>query len=372
MQVLLRIFDSHRCFLTYDVLPIEAPLSHCYNRCMFTFALSLISVFFIAIILVVGKAILVPLIIAVFIWYLINALSKAYGKILPNHTLSSLLSVATLVCFLWLPVQLISSTIPQVVQAAPAYQKNVEQLVHNAAELLGMKELPAISELLDQLNIGQSIAMLAKGVADVTGYTVMVLIYLVFLLMEQGRFTGKLAAIFDGDKKGEEQVKRILKNTYTRIQTYILIKTISSLITGVLGYLVMVAVGLDFAPFWAVLMFFLNFIPNVGSIIATIFPSLLALIQFDTLYPFLTVAGGITLFQVLIGSVIEPKLLGDSLNLSPLVIILSLVTWGSIWGIPGMFLCVPLMVIITIILSEFKTTRPLAILLSANGKVKNL
>ena len=151
---------------------------------------------------------------------------------------------------------------------------------------------------------------------------------------------------------------------------YVGIKTLVSLMTSLFSYLVMRLIGLDFAEFWAFLIFILNFIPFIGSIIATILPATLALIQFTTFTPFFIVAGGVTLVQFIVANLIEPRLMGHSLNLSPLVIFLSLALWGALWGIAGMFLCVPLTVIIVIVLSYFPQTRPIAIVLSKDGRMR--
>jgi predicted PurR-regulated permease PerM len=129
-------------------------------------------------------------------------------------------------------------------------------------------------------------------------------------------------------------------------------------------------VGLDFAIFWAFLIFLLNFIPNIGSLIATLFPSALALIQFEnTFAPFLVILIGVGAIQLLVGNLIEPRMMGSSLNISSLAVILSLSLWGTIWGITGMVLCVPITVIMMIIFAQFPTTRPVAILLSENGQL---
>ena len=150
---------------------------------------------------------------------------------------------------------------------------------------------------------------------------------------------------------------------------YLTIKTLASFGTAMISYFVLQIIGVDFAAFWALLIFLLNYIPTVGSIIAVVFPFLFAFIQFDTVYPAFIVGILLVGIQFVMGNVVEPKMQGQSLNLSPLVIVLSLVFWGKIWGIAGAFLCVPIMVIINIILSRFPTTRPIAILLSANGKI---
>ena len=155
-----------------------------------------------------------------------------------------------------------------------------------------------------------------------------------------------------------------------QIQTYVAIKTLTSLMTGLISYIILLMVGVDFAEFWGFIIFLLNYIPTVGSLLGIIFPALLTLIQFANPVPFFIVLGSIGSIQFIIGNIIEPRLTGSSLNISPLVVILSLALWGSIWGIVGMFLCVTLTVIAMIIFSYFDRTRPLAILLSGNGKIE--
>jgi len=136
-----------------------------------------------------------------------------------------------------------------------------------------------------------------------------------------------------------------------------------------LSYIILIFLGVDYSEFWAFLIFLLNYIPTVGSLIATIFPALLALIQFESFTYFLIVFVSIALIQFIIGNIIEPRLMGRSLNLSALVVLFSLALWGSIWGVVGMFLCVPITVILMIIFSNFEKTRPIAVLLSSNGKI---
>ena len=171
------------------------------------------------------------------------------------------------------------------------------------------------------------------------------------------------------DPQRRREIDRILTRIGSDTRAYISLKTLVSIMTADFSYVVMRIVGLDYAEFWAILIFVFNFIPNLGSLIATLLPSLLALVQFDHLRPFFIVAGGVTAIQLFVANVIEPRIMAGSLNMSPLVIILSLVLWGTLWGVPGMFLCVPLMAILMIVFSHFKQTRPLAILMSEDGQV---
>ena len=130
------------------------------------------------------------------------------------------------------------------------------------------------------------------------------------------------------------------------------------------------AVDLDFAAFWALLVFILNYIPTIGSIVATILPGLLALVQFESWTPFVILVIGITVIQQALGSFLEPNLMGMTLNLSPLVVVISLILWGMLWGVVGMFLCVPITVILVIILANFPGTRWVSVLLSKEGKIE--
>jgi predicted PurR-regulated permease PerM len=127
--------------------------------------------------------------------------------------------------------------------------------------------------------------------------------------------------------------------------------------------------GVDSPFFWALLMFLLNYIPTIGSLIATLFPAVFSLMQFGEYTPFLIILVGLGIIEWIIGNVIEPKLMGNSLNLSPLVTILALIVWGQIWGITGMLLSTPITVVMVIVFSQFEQTRSVAIMLSQNGDI---
>jgi predicted PurR-regulated permease PerM len=147
------------------------------------------------------------------------------------------------------------------------------------------------------------------------------------------------------------------------------IKTLMSVATASLSWCVLAAVGCSNASFWALIIFMLNYIPFVGSLLGVLFPALLILVQFGSFGPFVTVLVGLAVIQFSLGNVLEPRLMGSSLNLSPVAIVVSLATWGGLWGVAGMFLCVPIMVSVMIVFAHFAPTRPLAILLSATGRL---
>jgi predicted PurR-regulated permease PerM len=197
---------------------------------------------------------------------------------------------------------------------------------------------------------------------------VMIIFYIVFLFVEELLFKNKFKLIYT-DKVQYERNMAIIKKIDRSLSSYISLKSLISLLTTTLSYFVLLAVGIDSALFWAFLIFMFNFIPSIGPILGTLLPALFSLIQFGTFFPFLIILFGVGAIAVLVGSLVEPRIMGNTLNISPLVAILSLAIWGAIWGITGMLLSVPITVAMIIIFSQFTSTRSIAILLSEKGKV---
>jgi len=326
-------------------------------------------------ILVLGKDILVPLAVAVIIWYLINALAEGIGNIpeigprLPGW-LNMTLALAVISLMLALFGRMASQNISEVTQAAPGYQENLRALIRDASSLVGVKDPINLEEMLRQISIADAVPQVASAVSSLVGQAGLILVYTLFLLFEQHRFSAKLHALFP-DPERERWVRGLLGRIQVDIKAYVWIKTLTSLLTGAISYGVLAIVGVDYAPFWAVVIFLLNFIPTIGSLLGVTFPALLALVQFTTPIPALVVVSVLGGVQFAIGNILEPRLMGRSLNLSPLVVILSLVVWGNIWGVVGMFLCVPLTGIIMIVMSYIPATRPIAILLSSDGQIRH-
>ncbi|MCM2562493.1 AI-2E family transporter [Lutimaribacter sp. EGI FJ00015] len=196
--------------------------------------------------------------------------------------------------------------------------------------------------------------------------TVLVILFVGFLFAERIWFSTKLTN-FIGDAEQAERVGRIMGSIIHRVNYYLLVKTLVSTVTGAMIFVVAKAFGLDLALAMAVITFILNFIPNIGSIVATVLLALVAYVQLTdpslTLAVFL-IAGAI---QFINGNVIDPMLMGRALRLSSFGIIISLAFWAAVWGIPGMFLSVPIMVAMMIVCSHVPALRPIAILLSREG-----
>ena len=329
-----------------------------------------IAVFYV---LVVGKAFLVPLALAIMIWYVINALSRAYAKLIPwvdsQNWLTTLVSLLTIGLFISIAIDMVQNNIADVIAAAPGYKENFALLTKEISSNLNLNKLIDLQKIIDGIEVVPLVSNLVASFQSVVSYLFLVPIYVLFLMLEQGTFEKKIVALLPNLER-RESITSILAHAQEDIQTYLWIKTLTSTITGVVSYFVLRWVGVDFAGFWAFTIFLLNFIPNIGSIIATFFPAVLALIQFNTAQEFFIVLISVGLIQIFVGNFIEPKLMGNSLNVSPLVVMLSLTLWGSVWGIAGMFLSVPITVILLIIFAHFERTRYLAIMLSGDGGLK--
>lgn len=324
-------------------------------------------------IMVVGRDLIVPFVISITIWHLINTLSGYYYKInIKNIRMPKILcfiaALFTMLLALNFLFNMIGDNITEVKEAAPLYQENLLKLSDRVFTLIGIEDQPNISQLISQINLTPLITNLAGTMAGIAGNAGLIIIYVLFIFLEQASFHSKLKALLKGTKQ-TERVETIISRISEKIETYVAIKTFVSLLTGGACYIVLVLNDVDYASFWAFIIFLLNYIPTVGSMLAVLFPALLSLVQFPTFTPFLIIITSLGCIQVLFGNILEPKLMGNSLNLSPLVVMLSLALWGSIWGIAGMFLSVPFTVILMIIFSEFPKTRPIAIILSQNGKI---
>lgn len=201
-----------------------------------------------------------------------------------------------------------------------------------------------------------------SGIAEIFTNFVLILIYVVFLLAEIGSMKLRINKAFTPDRS--EKITEILSDIFTDIKKYIVGKTFINLSHGIFITLLFWIFGLDFAIIWGVLTFLLAYIPNIGAFIATVLPFLTSLIQYDNLVTPFVLLILMALTGFIFGNVIEPRVLGYRLNLSPILILFSLIFWAYVWGIVGMILAVPVMSMIKIVLSKFESTRPISILMS--------
>ena len=325
--------------------------------------------------LIYGQKLIVPFVLAILFWFLIRVVKKLIDKTRltkrwPNW-LMTLLSSIVILGMVALSAKLISANIKQLSQSMPAYEANVSKISQSINDTFNIDLNEEIKELTGNLEFGSILGSIFNALRGLISNSFTILLYLVFLLLEESVFQNKLKAIYK-DPERLEHINGILKAIDHSVGNYISLKSLISLMTGILSYIALLAIGIDAPFFWAFLIFLLNFIPTIGSLVATIFPAIFAMLQFGDITPailVLAIVGGI---QIIIGNFVDPRLMGNSLNMSTLVVFLSLILWGALWGIIGMLLSVPITVICILILSEFPSGRPIAIMLSKRGNLKKI
>ena len=323
-----------------------------------------------------GQAILLPVIAAVIALYVLSAAAEGLGRVpVLGRTPLWLRRALALVGFTALVAALfalVATTFAQVVAALPGYQSNIDALVVRGAGLLGLEDEPNWARLreatLGRIDAAGLVRPLVGSVGSFGATLFLVVLYAAFFFAERMQFAGKLALAMGGAERGA-QAMALLRRVNERIGGYLLVKTVVNAILGAVSFAIMWVFGIEFAAFWAVLIAALNYVPYVGSLLGVVFPVLLSLAQFGSFGVAAATLAALTAAQVYVGSVLEPRMMGRAFNLSPFVVLLALAFWGAMWGVAGAILAVPLTASLVIVLAEIEATRPVAILLSANGRL---
>ncbi|MEM9336414.1 MAG: AI-2E family transporter [Patescibacteria group bacterium] len=319
----------------------------------------------------VGGDILLPVIFAFLLWVIITAWNKQFakitfhGKFIPRR-LQNALSFIAFIGILFVLANLLAFDLQQFSNVYPELEANLEERAISIEAAIGINLTALVEDNLATVDFQSVAANVANAATSLSTTIFTVLVYLLYIFGEQKYAQAKLKAA-SGDEY--ESQHALFSDIIASIEQYISIKTAISALTGLLSYGVMLAVGLEFAFVWAFIIFIMNFIPSIGSIIATIFPVAFAFVSFSTWWPALVLLIVIGAIQLYVGNVLEPKYLGKKLNVSSLLLFFSLFFWGAIWGIPGMFISVPLTVIIMIVLSRIPATRSIGIWMSGDGVV---
>jgi len=329
----------------------------------------------VVIILIFGKNLIIPFVIALIFWFLIKEIRdllkkvKFIGEKIPNIILN-IVGFAVIFSIIGGVVKILTINIQQLSSELPIYQNNITEITLAINTTFNIDLVSSVKEFLGEYEYTKLLSGLFNSLTEIFGDAFLIIIYTLFLLLEEPLFSKKINAIY-AKTNDQNEVKTVLKQLDKSIGRYISLKTLMSLLTGFLSYFALLFIGLDAPLFWAFLIFLMNYIPAVGSLIATAFPAMFAMLQFGELMPGVWVLVIVGAIQLIVGNLIDPKLTGNSLNVSPLVVLFGLAFWGAIWGIIGMILSVPITVMLIIILSEFKSTRGIAILLTKDGSINN-
>ncbi len=320
-----------------------------------------------------GQAMLIQFIIATLIWLTTIQIKSSVQKIpFFNHIVpqksQSIVILSLLLFAIYLLINSVVNNLYDLLASFAKYESNITAITTQIEELFNIDVHKQIVSTLSSLNLQSIISQLATSLSSLLSNSMMILIYLLFIFLETDSFKLKINALFP-EENARDKFVTTLQKIETSLSSYFKVKTLMSLLTGFLSFVILSVIGVDSPMFWAFLIFALNYIPTIGSLIATVFPAVFSLLQFGSfVQPIIifVLIGGV---QQVVGNVIEPKLMGKSLNISPLVTIIALAIWGQLWGVMGMLLSVPITVIMIIILSQFESSKKVAILLSEKGNI---
>lgn len=327
--------------------------------------------------LYIGKDIFVPVFFGLFVVYVIVGLAQAMqgfpllGRILPLQA-RYVLSVLVITLSLLVVVYLFLINKDRFLAIAPQYQQSLLAAIQRLAVLLRIEAEPTWTtlrqEIFAQINIQRLLGSMLASVSSMIFSIIVVCMYATFLLAERRFFSRKIENM-SSDAGRVARIRAMTTDINQRIGSYLALKTLINLFLGAISWGIMVFAGLEFAAFWAVLIALLNYVPYIGSFLGVLFPGIMAIMQFPDANVVFWVLLGLVLAQFLIGNFLDPYLMGNSLNLSPFAILVSLAIWSELWGIAGAFLAVPITAVMVIIFSGFPSTRPIAVLLSRNGSL---
>ncbi len=312
-----------------------------------------------------ARVILVPFLVAVFIAVLCTPITRFLERLRIPTGLAVTIVIVLIIGIMTLVGTFVGGSLADFNDRLPFYQMRLDEIFADAAALLGPDvSVEGMVELVEPGAAMGLAANLLNGLQGLLANFFLIVFAVIFMLLESSTLPGKMQLVLGASSGNPAYFKRFTSS----VQRYLGIKTLTSLVTGLAVSLLTAAFGLDFPLLWGLLAFLLNYVPNIGSLIAAIPAVLLALIQFGGFQAVL-IAAGYFAINISIGGVIEPRVMGRGLGLSTLIVFLSLVFWGWIFGPVGMLLSVPLTMTAKIALESSDRTASIALLLSAPERI---
>jgi len=315
------------------------------------------------------RHILTPLVLAVFLLLMVDGLARTLRDRIPYFPDKAALPVAVI-----LIVGLFALTISQMVQTASdfsanshLYEDKLNAVLEKGSAQLGLTVTPTVADLIKRLNPAHYGGAVARGFSSFGEHSVFVLIYLGFLVASRQGFGRKAKELFPTEAQRKE-ANRVFARIRKGVESYVFVQTVVGVVIAGASAGVMAIMGLNHIVFLTLIIFLFNYIPAIGAALGVMLPPLLGLVEFDQLWKPIALLAILEGVHFSVSHVMQPRMQGKSLNVDPIVVLLALAFWGAIWGVVGAFLSTPLTVMAMAILAEFKGARPLAILLSGDGK----
>ncbi|MDP9102959.1 MAG: AI-2E family transporter, partial [Pseudomonadota bacterium] len=307
-----------------------------------------------------GASILTPLVLALFLLVMVDGFARLLTRMpfLPDWAALPVALVLTALGFgltVYVVVNNAAAFVGELIKDLPRLNAVIAQI----GAAFGVQVPPTVQQIIDQINPQKYVGDIARSLQAFGGSAATVLIYLGFLIASRQGFEKKVGALFP-DSSEREHAIAVFVRVRNGVERYLWIQTVTGAVIALAAWALMALIGLPNAVFWGFLIFVACYVPVIGGAVGTVLPPLFALVQFPSFWPGLLLFIGLEVIMFVIGNVIQPRMQRDSLNIDPVVVLLSLALWGAIWGIPGMFLSTPLTVTGIIILAQFEGTRWIA------------
>lgn len=317
--------------------------------------------------------ILTPLALAMFLAVMIDGFARVLEHRLPHVSRQAAMPMALLLSILLFggTAVFVAMNGTGFVTQLVAYGPKLDAVIFQVATMAHVKDPPTVLSIVRGLDVSKYLGLAARTVQDFASTALFVLVYLAFILASRRGWERKAVGLFPGREERQEAVIAFLR-IRDGVEQYLFVQTVTGLMVAGLSWIAMAAVGLHDSLFWAFLIFLAVYIPIAGGVFAGVAPPLFALVQFDGYGRAMILFAALQLIGVIIGNVVYPRMQGRSLNIDPVMILLSLAFWSAIWGVTGAFLSTPLTVMAMVILAQFDGSRWIAVILSADGDPQHL
>jgi AI-2 transport protein TqsA len=338
--------------------------------------LGFISFILFVVTLKVLEDVLIPMTIAVFLTYLFHPLLLYLTSYRIPKWLGLVIIIICVILIYYFIVVLMISNFDYFITNLDKYSEKLTSFLTGALqpfnislwEFSKMSKIPfyqmsaenILQYLYEQGYIQSMFDSLIAGLTDL----LFALIFWLFMIIGKDRFEERLKIAFE---KRRDIIQANLDSVNNQLQSYLLIKTFVSVLVGALVTLICIIYGIDFPIIWGLLTFILNYIPNIGSLIASIIPMFVAFIEYEIGWTSISFALLLVIIHNITGNVLEPHVMGRQMDLSPVFVLFSLIFWGYVWGIVGMFLAVPIAAAMKILFSNIEPLKPIAIIIGSKG-----
>ncbi|MBS0849644.1 AI-2E family transporter [Citrobacter sp. JGM124] len=310
-----------------------------------------------------AEEIIVPFILALFIAVILNPFIRRLERFHIPRIIAICLVVIVIIFALVLLLAYLGTSLNELARTLPQYRsslivplQNLEPWLQRAGISVSIDDL---SRYVDPNALMSLVTQLLTQLSNAMTSIFLLLLTVVFMLIEVPQLPRKLPPLMSRPEEGMQAIQRALDS----VSHYLVLKTGISIVTGIVVWAMLAALDIRFAFIWGLLAFALNYIPNIGSVIAAI-PPIIQVLVFNGFYEMLVVVAGYLLINLVIGNIIEPRMMGKGLGLSTLVVFLSLIFWGWLLGPVGMLLSVPLTIVVKIALEQTEAGKGIAVLLS--------